>query len=279
MSEDTNAPESDENKQVPEQEHADVESGNGGANNDSGECATASDNGTTVNVRFVKTPPSPSGDARKHGDGKHVTNGNGNVPLVLSIIAIALSTLSLIGVASVASMVSTSDMLRGNLPISGDSGSSNDDMQYLNGLLDDGTSNESGSDRTGSSSSSSAYLGVVVSDDDSETGAEVLKVTSGSGAEDAGIKIGDIITSLDGTTVTTAKSLLSLVGNYSSGDTVDVGITRDGTKTSVNVKLGANTASETSPKGSADTNSSNSNSNGGHSTSKEGLLGGTSIQG
>ena len=54
------------------------------------------------------------------------------------------------------------------------------------------------------------------------TGAYVESVDPDSAAARAGIREGDIITSLDGTAVNSALDLKNLVSHYSDGDSVDV---------------------------------------------------------
>jgi len=52
-----------------------------------------------------------------------------------------------------------------------------------------------------------------------EIGVYVLQVTSGSNAEDAGMKAGDRIISIDGTQISTADEAVDKVSSYSVGDT------------------------------------------------------------
>lgn len=60
-------------------------------------------------------------------------------------------------------------------------------------------------------------------------GIYVTDVTQGSGADKAGIQKGDIIVSLDGKNVKTIKDLDSVKSSHKAGDTVNIGIYRDGT--------------------------------------------------
>lgn len=59
-------------------------------------------------------------------------------------------------------------------------------------------------------------------------GAYVYEVTSGSAADEAGIKQGDIITKLDKTTVSSMSELLDRIQYYEAGETVDVTVKRAG---------------------------------------------------
>ena len=69
-------------------------------------------------------------------------------------------------------------------------------------------------------------------------GALVAKVTPGSGAEKAGIQIGDVILSYNGHPIDTATDLPPLVGETPPGSTATVQISRDGKVQNVKVKVG-----------------------------------------
>lgn len=72
-----------------------------------------------------------------------------------------------------------------------------------------------------------------------ESGAYVTSVTSGSGAESAGIQEGDIITSVDGEAVTSSSELVIAVRSHNAGDVVSVTYVRDGSESTVDVTLGS----------------------------------------
>ncbi len=59
-------------------------------------------------------------------------------------------------------------------------------------------------------------------------GALIMEVAEGGPAEQAGIMVGDIITSFNGNTVMDMDSLVKIVGETKVGDTVDVHVVRDG---------------------------------------------------
>lgn len=82
--------------------------------------------------------------------------------------------------------------------------------------------------------SDSAFLGIAGVDVTSDvaktynmpTGVYVAQVTEGSAAEQAGIQMGDIITTFDGRTITSMEELSTRMQYYKAGDTVDVTIKR-----------------------------------------------------
>jgi len=98
---------------------------------------------------------------------------------------------------------------------------------------------------------SHAYLGVS-STDASSSGAKVATVTAGGPAADAGVRPGDVITSMGGTAVSNSSALSSLVDEHKPGDTVSFTVDRNGRQTTLQVKLGerpATTQTQQSPFG------------------------------
>jgi putative serine protease PepD len=74
-------------------------------------------------------------------------------------------------------------------------------------------------------------------------------VTASGPAASAGIRAGDVITTLGGEAVSNSSALSSLVDEHKPGDTVTVTLTRDGQRKTLQVKLGerpATTATDTS---------------------------------
>jgi serine protease Do len=57
-------------------------------------------------------------------------------------------------------------------------------------------------------------------------GVYVYSVNSGSGAQQAGLRQGDIITAMDGQTVSTMDELKSMLEAYEPGDTVTLTVER-----------------------------------------------------
>src|SRR5436190_8659902 len=80
-----------------------------------------------------------------------------------------------------------------------------------------------------------AYLGISLNP--SSTNARVAGVRSGTPAAKAGLKTGDVVTSFDGTAITTSEELASAIGAHNPGDSVSVTYTRDGSSHTVTVTL------------------------------------------
>jgi S1-C subfamily serine protease len=85
--------------------------------------------------------------------------------------------------------------------------------------------------------STTAFLGVGV--DTGTNGVTITTVGDGSPAAGAGLKQGDVITAIDGTTVTTPTALRSAIQSHKPGDSVTVHYTRNGTTATVKVTLGS----------------------------------------
>jgi serine protease Do len=66
-------------------------------------------------------------------------------------------------------------------------------------------------------------------------GAYVKTVNEGSAAEKAGLQPGDIITALDGKTVSGSSELTSMVRQYHAGDTAEITVSRDGEEVTLTI--------------------------------------------
>ena len=82
-----------------------------------------------------------------------------------------------------------------------------------------------------------AYLGVTIGTA-SSGGAQVSTVKADTPAAKAGVKAGDIITALDGTTIATADDLTAKVSAHQSGDKVTLSIKRNSSTLKLTVTLG-----------------------------------------
>jgi putative serine protease PepD len=83
-----------------------------------------------------------------------------------------------------------------------------------------------------------AYLGVAIDDSTSTAGARLAEVRPGTPAARAGLKSGDVITKVAGTSIGSADELRQLVDSKQPGDKVEVTVKRNGTTTTVTVTLG-----------------------------------------
>jgi putative serine protease PepD len=81
-----------------------------------------------------------------------------------------------------------------------------------------------------------AYLGVTVSPNGA---ARVACIVKGGPADSAGLKAGDVITSLDGKAVANYDALTAAIGAAKPGDKVTVTVTNKGSSRSVTVTLGS----------------------------------------
>jgi serine protease Do len=81
-----------------------------------------------------------------------------------------------------------------------------------------------------------AFLGV--SSEDASEGVKIMTVNKGSAAEKAGIKKGDILTKIDGNTISSATDLTNTIGKYKPGNKISVTIKRAGAEQKLNAILG-----------------------------------------
>jgi putative serine protease PepD len=82
-----------------------------------------------------------------------------------------------------------------------------------------------------------AYLGIRVGDAAS-SGAVVSTVVSGSPADKAGLKAGDVITSIDGKAITSADDLTAAIATHKPSDKITVTVDRNGNSQKLQVTLG-----------------------------------------
>ena len=86
-------------------------------------------------------------------------------------------------------------------------------------------------------------LGATISDQTDVSvgvvGATVQEVTDGGAADAAGLKPGDVITALDGRSVTNSTDLTAFVRAAAAGDTVELQVLRGGEELTIEAELGA----------------------------------------
>jgi S1-C subfamily serine protease len=84
-----------------------------------------------------------------------------------------------------------------------------------------------------------ASLGVSIQDQASgDAGAQVVDVASGSGADKAGIKAGDVIVGIDSQQISDRSDLSAAIGTHQPGDTIKVEVQRDGQNVELTATLG-----------------------------------------
>jgi putative serine protease PepD len=83
-----------------------------------------------------------------------------------------------------------------------------------------------------------AYLGVTVGDSTSGAGAAIESVKSGTPADSAGLKAGDVVTKIDGVAVDNADDLTAKISAHQPGDKVTLTVTRSGATKTIDVTLG-----------------------------------------
>ncbi len=92
-----------------------------------------------------------------------------------------------------------------------------------------------------------AFLGVQVQDAPSgQQGASITTVQSGSPAEQAGLKAGDVVTAVDGNSVTSPGQLAQRIAGFEPGDQITITYTRSGASAQATVKLGSRAAPQPS---------------------------------
>jgi serine protease Do/serine protease DegQ len=77
-----------------------------------------------------------------------------------------------------------------------------------------------------------------------DRGALVSDVQAGSAAEEAGVRVDDIIVSVDDRKIDDSRALLNAIGVKRSGDTVRIELLRDGDRKTVTATLGERTLTE-----------------------------------
>jgi len=83
-----------------------------------------------------------------------------------------------------------------------------------------------------------AYLGVTIADATTGAGARVSSVVADSPAAKAGLQAGDVITAVDGTSISGTDDLTSILARHSPGDKVTLTVDRNGTTKQLTVTLG-----------------------------------------
>jgi putative serine protease PepD len=87
-----------------------------------------------------------------------------------------------------------------------------------------------------------AFLGVVLRDSSTQTGATINQVRAGTPAASAALRAGDIVTAVAGTRINSASELRAVINAHRPGDTISITYVRGNTSHTVTVKLAARPA-------------------------------------
>lgn len=89
--------------------------------------------------------------------------------------------------------------------------------------------------------SNTPIIGVVLNTAYVGEGAEVGELTAGGPAEEAGIRVGDVITELNGRQVADSTELVVAIRSYAPGESVEINLERNGQQQTVTLILGSST--------------------------------------
>ena len=89
----------------------------------------------------------------------------------------------------------------------------------------------------GGSAQPDVFLGVGIADSSNPAGASVTRVVASSPAQSAGLRVGDVIIAVDGTTVRSASALSRAILAHSAGDVVTLRYSRNGTTATAKATL------------------------------------------
>lgn len=89
--------------------------------------------------------------------------------------------------------------------------------------------------------SNTPIIGVVLNTAYAGEGAEVGELTAGGPAQAAGIRVGDVITALNGRQVADSTELVVAIRSYAPGESVEVALDRNGQLQTVTLVLGSST--------------------------------------
>ena len=87
-----------------------------------------------------------------------------------------------------------------------------------------------------------AFLGVVLRDSSSQTGAAISQVRTGTPAAQANLRAGDVVTAAAGKPIASASELRAVINAHRPGDAISVTYTRGGQSHTVRVTLAARPA-------------------------------------
>ena len=83
-----------------------------------------------------------------------------------------------------------------------------------------------------------ALMGVTTQPTGEGLGVEIIEIAPGSGAADSGLRVGDVVVTVDDTEITDPTSLGAAIATYQPGDVVEVTVERDGSTSTFDLTLG-----------------------------------------
>jgi putative serine protease PepD len=90
-----------------------------------------------------------------------------------------------------------------------------------------------------------AYVGVDLNPSSTSGGAQIASVQSGSPAQSAGVQSGDVVTAINGKSISSTEAFIETVDNYAPGQTITLTVKRGGQTKTIQLKLG--TRPQTTP--------------------------------
>ena len=83
-----------------------------------------------------------------------------------------------------------------------------------------------------------ALMGVSTQPATGRQGAEIVEIAPSSGADDSDLRVGDVVTAIDGETIDNPTALGAAIARHQPGDQITVTVDRDGQTSDVTVTLG-----------------------------------------
>ena len=109
-----------------------------------------------------------------------------------------------------------------------------------------------------------AFLGITMTASTDPSGVAITSVYKNTGAANAGLQTGDVITKIDGKTISSPSDVSIAVSSKNVGDTIDITYVRDGSEHTATVTLGSD---DQSTQEYADNGAPAQNNNGGNGSS------------
>lgn len=89
--------------------------------------------------------------------------------------------------------------------------------------------------------SQTPIIGVVLNTAYTGEGAEISEITSGGPAQEAGLRVGDVITGFNGRQVADSTELVVAIRSYAPGEQIEITVKRNGQSSTIPLTLGSST--------------------------------------